>query len=404
MDKEEERLNSDMAGSVSPQQTPLTPQAAPANGLGSGVLSFDTQMKTSPLEEMDKKHSPSAFQDESAEYEDDVEKNGKEDESKAFTSDQEEELVKITIMPDGSNIKDQQEEQEREVDEEERDEPVTPVHSIIIPEASPQKDESFDIKPSEMLSYPQITSDEAKKRGLSFDYTESDLVHQGTPDRWENGSDKTPPESKSPDSCRADPGSPFSASTAPDHTQVSPLTDHQYEAQECEPMEEEELEMSSISSAQQEVAIPMMEPEIDTQPENSKGNKPEKYLETTDEDLVATVEAAESAEPVAQPEEAAAEVSDADVEPCLPEPIKAVPTKTIPAKDTPVQKAKKPTAVVDATLAPKSTAELEKVPSKDAVPVRKTSAPSKGLFFLPFLNPPSKPSFFLPQIFFFIVK
>lgn len=393
MDKEEEHLNGDMAGSVSPQQSPVSSQAsqvAPADSLGSAVLSFDSQMKTSPAEEMVRKHSPSGFQDDSEEDKE-VDKHGKEDKSKDFRSDNVEELeLETPAMPKSSNVEDQQEEQERDVEQEEP-EVVPPVHCTVIPDASPQ-DESFDIKTCETLSRPQMTPDEAKKRGLSFDYTETELVRQGTPDRWENGSDKTPPESKSPDSCRADPGSPFSPSPAPDHTQESLLTDHQNEAQECEPVEDQELEVISIPTAQQEATIPEMEPEVDTKPEDSKDDKPEKYMETADEDLIATVEAAQDAEPVAQPEEAAAAVADVELdagEPCLPEPIKAAPTITVPAKDAPAKKAEKPTAAVEATRAPKSTAKLEKVPSKDAVPVRKTSAPSKGLFFLPFLNPPS---------------
>ncbi|KAK3525044.1 hypothetical protein QTP86_013911 [Hemibagrus guttatus] len=382
MDREEERLNGDMAGSVSPQQSPMppqAPQAAPADGLGSAVLSFDSQVKTIPSEEMVGKHSPSGLQDEEEE-----EKQGKEDKSKVLRSDYEEELVECPATSEVRSNLDQQEEQERDVEEEEeKDEPevVPPVHSTVISDASPQKDESFVIKPYETICQPQMTPDEAKKRGLSFDYTESELVQQGTPDRWENGSDKTPPESKSPDSCRADPGSPFSPSTAPDQTQESPLTDHQNEAQEYKPVEEQVLEVISIPTAQQEVIVPKMEPAVDTKPDDSEEDKPEKYLETSDEDLIATVEAAQSAEPVAQLEETAAAVAEVEVdagEPSPPEPIKAPPSKTVPVKDAAIKKAKKPTTVAAATPAPKSSPKLEKVPSKDAAPVRKTSAPSKA--------------------------
>lgn len=404
MDKEEERLNGDMAGPVSPQQSSMSLQAAPTDALGLTVQSFDSQAKTSPMEEMVGKQSPSDFQDERKEEKEDkeVEKHDIEDESKAFRSDHKKELVESLAMPEShSNIKDQQEDEQQENNvEEEEDEPevVPPVHSTVIPDASPQKDESFDMKPCEPLSQPQMTPDEARKRGLSFDYTESELVHQETSDRWENGSDKTPPLSKSPDSCRADPGSPFSPSTAPDHTQETPLPDLQNEGQEYKPVEEQEPEVITIPTAQQEVTEPKMEPEVDTKPEDSKEDKPEKYLETTDEDLIATVEAVQSAEPVAQLEEsAAADVEVEPGEPYPPEPVKAAPVKTVPVKDAAIKKAKKPIAAVAASPAPKSTPKLEKVPSKDAAPVQKTSAPSKGLFFLPFLpQPPSKPpSFFL---------
>lgn len=393
MDREEESLNGDMAGSVGPQQSPMSPQAsqaALADGLGSEVLSFDSQLKMSPSEEMVGKHSPSGFQDKREEEE--VEKQGKEEKSKAL-SDYEKELVESPATPKIPSNIDQHEEQERDVEEEEvqeESEVVPPVHSTVISDASPQKDECFVIKPCETLFQPQMTPDEAKKRGLSFDYTETELVQQGTPDRWENGSDKTPPESKSPDSCRADPGSPFSPSTAPDQTQDSLLSDHQNEAQEYEAEKEQDLEVISIPTAQQEIIVPKMESAADTQLEDSKEDKPEKYLETTDEDLIATVEATQSAEPVAQPEETAAAVAEFEVdagESSLPEPIQAAPKKTVPVKDAAIKKAKKPITMATATPSPKSTPKLEKVPSKDAAPVRKSSAPSKGLFFLPFLNP-----------------
>ncbi|XP_027033710.2 microtubule-associated protein tau isoform X3 [Tachysurus fulvidraco] len=383
VDREEESLNGDMAGSVGPQQSPMSPhasQAALADGLGSEVLSFDSQLKMSPSEEMVGKHSPSGFQDEREEEE--IEKQGKEEKSKALISDYEEELVEGPVTPKTHSNIDQQEEQERDVEEEEvqeESEVVPPVHSTVISDASPQKDEGFVIKPCETLLQPQMTPDEAKKRGLSFDYTETELVHQGTPDRWENGSDKTPPESKSPDSCRADPGSPFSP--APDQTQDSLLSDHQNEAQEYEAVEEQDLEVISIPTAQQEIIVPKMESAADTQPEDSKEDKPEKYLETTDEDLIATVEATQSAEPVAQPEETAASVAEFEVdagESSPAEPIQAAPKKTVPVKDAAVKKAKKPITTATATPAPKSTPKLEKVPSKDAAPVRKSSASSKA--------------------------
>ncbi|XP_060721454.1 microtubule-associated protein tau isoform X2 [Tachysurus vachellii] len=374
-----------MAGSVGPQQSPMSPQAsqaALADGLGSEVLSIESQLKMSPSEEMVGKHSPSGFQDEREEEE--VEKQSKEEKSKALISDSEEELVESPATPKIHSNIDQQEEQERDVEEEEvqeESEVVPPVHSTGISDASPQKDEDFVIKPCETLFQPQMTPDEAKKRGLSFDYTESELVQQGTPDRWENGSDKTPPESKSPDSCRADPGSPFSPSTAPDQTQDSLLSDHQIEAQDYEAVEEQDLEVISIPTAQQEIIVPKMESAADTQLEDSKEDKPEKYLDTTDEDLIATVEATQSAEPVAQPEETAATVAEFEVdavESSPPEPIKAAPKKTVPVKDAAIKKAKKPITTATATPAPKSTPKLEKVPSKDAAPVRKSSAPSKA--------------------------
>lgn len=376
--------------------SPQAPQAAPGDGLGSAVLSFGSQVKTSPSEEIVGEHSPSASQDEKEG--EDVEKHVEEDESKVLRSDNEEELVESQVTPSiHSNINKQVEQAAAKEDDDESA-VVPPVHSAVIPDASPPKDESFVIKPCETRSQPQMTPDEAKKRGLSFDYTESELIHQGTPERWENGSDKTPPESRSPDSCRADPGSPFSPSlAAPDQTQESPLTDQQNEPQEDEPVEEQVMEMISIPTAQQEVVVLEAEPDVDTKTEDSEEDKPEEYLEGTEDNLNAitvedhiTVKAAQGSEPVVQPEEAAEAVAEVDVEagePSLSEPIKAAPMETVPVKDAAVKKAKKPITAVTATPAPKSTPKLEKVPSKDAVPVRKTSSPSKGLFLLPFLNP-----------------
>ncbi|KAM9434232.1 uncharacterized protein maptb isoform 2-T4 [Clarias gariepinus] len=319
MDREEEHLNGDMAGSVSPQQSPMSPQAsqaAPADVLGSAVLSIDSQVKTSPSDEMVREHIHSDFEDNKGKEE--VEKHDKEDESKAFRPDHEEALVDSSGMLHSPSSIDQHEKQERDVEEEES-EVVPPAQSTVVPDVSPQKDECFEIKPCEMLSQPQMSQDEAKKRGLSFDYTESELVHQGTPVSWEKGSDKTPPESKSPDSCMADHGSPFSPSTAPEHTQESPITD-QNEAQEYEPVKEQKPKVISIPTVQQEVEVCNMEPEVVTKPEDFKVDKPEKYMETTEEKIIATVEAAQSAEP----EEAAA---IAEVEVGAGEPEEAATTR-----------------------------------------------------------------------------
>ncbi|TTO31543.1 hypothetical protein Baya_15941 [Bagarius yarrelli] len=108
MDREEEGLNGDMAGSVSPQQSPMSPRAsqvAPADATGSDVLIVDSQVKTSPSEEI------AGFED--GREEEVVESHVKEDESKALSFDHEEELLERPAMPDSrSDVEDKQEEKE----------------------------------------------------------------------------------------------------------------------------------------------------------------------------------------------------------------------------------------------------------------------------------------------------
>ncbi|KAL6460625.1 hypothetical protein MHYP_G00305910 [Metynnis hypsauchen] len=381
VDGEEELVNGDRARSVSPRQSPMSPSpVAQADGFGSVVPSLESQVKRSPSGKMDQKYGSSDSEDEREE----AMKHSK-DEGRAFRSAYEEDVAVSSGIPrSGYDIEDQEEEEhEKEVEEEEeeeqeeeeeedkeREEAVPLAQSSFVSDLSLQKDESFESKHGEAPYQPPLTPEEAKKRGLSFDYTETQqLGHQGAPEGWENGSDKTPPESKSPDSCRADLGSPFSPSTAP---RESPLTDQRKEAQRDQPEEEQEEEEVSIPTAHPAVTVPKMETEAKSK--DADKERPEKYLDTTDEDLIATVEAAQNVQPTAKPEPAAVPVS----KPSAPEPVKAAPTKTEPVKEAPVKKAKKPVATVVATPSPKSATNPQKAPSKDAAPVRKTSAPSKA--------------------------
>ncbi|XP_062846936.1 microtubule-associated protein tau isoform X2 [Trichomycterus rosablanca] len=381
--------------SLSPCQSPMSSQASPAVQIDG----FERELNKSP-EEMVEKQIPSAFKDEESEEE--AVKHDKEDENVAFSSDHETGLAGVDVPTNGSNKEDHTDEPEMEEDEEEEKEQadkeeeqeeekesdaIPSALSTDAPDVSPQNDEIFDSMHSMAQFQPSIPQEEAKKRVLSFDYTESH-GQQEIPDGWQNGSDKTPPGSKSPDSCKADPGSPFSPSTPADHTQESLLTDYQNietpedipVEQEVEPNEQVEMEVEPneqdveevcIATTHQIVAEPAIKPVEDTQPEEPTDSKPEEYLETTDKVLVA-------AEPVAKPEQTAAVAGVDAGKPKAPEPMKTAPAKTEPVKDTIVPKAKKPVASVAATPVTKSTAKLEKTPSKDTAPIRKTSAPPKA--------------------------
>ncbi|XP_072531278.1 uncharacterized protein maptb isoform X2 [Salminus brasiliensis] len=409
VDEEEELVNGVKAGSL--RQSPMFPSpVAQADGFGPVVPSLDSQVKKSPSGKMVQEQVYSDSEDERDEEE--VERFGKKDDGGAFRSAYEEDLAGSPGVPTGgSNLKDQDEEEEEKEEEEEEEEEedeeqekeqeeevedeqeeeeeeeeeeedkeaemVPPAHSALVSDLSPQKDESLESKLSKAPYQPPMTPEEAKKRGLSFDYTEPQQLGQQVSEGWENGSDKTPPGSKSPDSCKADVGSPFSPSTT---AQESPLTDQRKQAHKDQLEDKQEEQKVSIPTAQQLVAAPKKEPEAFTKaeetraPKDSDKERPEKYLDTTDEDLIATVEAAQKAQPVAKPEPAAVTAS----KPSAPEPVRAAPVKTEPLKDAPAKKAKKPVATVAATPSPKSATKPQKAPSKEAAPGRKTSAPSKA--------------------------
>ncbi|XP_066531346.1 microtubule-associated protein tau isoform X3 [Hoplias malabaricus] len=361
VDGKQELVNGDRARSVSPRQSPMSPSpVGQVDGFGSVVQGLDSQVKKSPSGKMVQEHDSSGSEDEKEEEE--VEIQHLKDEGGAFRGAYGQEFVEED-QEEKEHGKEEEEDEENveEGDEEEGDkiaEAIPLTQSAFVSDLSPQK------------SYqPPLTPEEAKKRGLSFDYTEpQQLGHQAALEVWENGSDKTPPGSKSPDSCKADLGSPFSPSTV---TQELPLTHQQNEARDQLEVEQEE-EKVSIHPAQHQVTIPTMEPEA--KPKDADKGKPEKYLDTTDEDLIATVEAAQNAQAIAKPEPVAIAAS----KPSAPEPVKTQPTKTEPVKEAAVTETKSPVAAVAATPSPKSATKPQKPPSKDVDPVRKTSAPSKA--------------------------
>ncbi|XP_061080577.1 microtubule-associated protein tau [Conger conger] len=113
----------------------------------------------------------------------------------------------------------------------------------------------------------QLSPGEAKKRGLSFDYTEP-RARLGQ----HNGTDRTPEEPRSPDSCRADPGSPFSPCAAPGpHAEPRPPArrDSQDEAETTPPPVGNFPELEK--------------PE---EPAYAAQLAPEKYLESRGQDLI----------------------------------------------------------------------------------------------------------------------
>ncbi|XP_016127403.1 microtubule-associated protein tau isoform X8 [Sinocyclocheilus grahami] len=379
VDGEGERENGEKESSVSPRESPMSPHPLPttlADDLGSGITGFDSQVKRSPSEKMTDHHSASGSEEE------EKEENETEKSERRSGIPSVEEATRSAI-----NIKEDKEEDKDAVsDEEEEETGISLVPSSVTPDFTIQKDDSI-VDEQETPSHLPMTPEEAKKRGLSFDYTEpQDPSRQGGPVGWECSSDKTPPESKSPDSCRADPGSPLSPSAAAEPTQEeSSLTDLQIpqgtreEEEEVEVPEPEQVEeATTVPPSFQEVAAPKIQPKAEErrEPEEEKEIKQEKYLETSDDDQIDT----EKVQPVATPEpvaETEPEAKDAVKPSAQIMPTKA-PSKAAPIKESPAKKTKKPVATVAATPSPKSVPKLQKTPSKDAAPARKASVPSKA--------------------------
>ncbi|XP_059413778.1 microtubule-associated protein tau-like isoform X2 [Carassius carassius] len=365
VDGEGERENGKKESSVSSRESPVSPHPLTttlADDLGSGITGFDSQVKRSPSEKMTDHHCASGSEEEEKE-ENETEK------SERIVSPGVEDAPKSAI-----NIK-ENEEEDKVVSEEEEETGVS-----ITPDLSTQKDNNIHDE-HETPTHLRMTPEEAKKRGLSFDYTEPQDPHQGGPVGWECSSDKTPPENKSPNSCRADPGSLLSLSAAADRTQEeSSLTDFQTDAQEEEekvevPEPDQEEELTTIPLSSQEVAAPKMEPKAEEhrEPEEAKEIKRDTFLETSDVDHIDT----EKVQPVDTPEPVAAKAKDAVKPSAQVMPTKA-PSKATPVKASPAKKTKKPVASVAATPSPISAPKLQKSPSKDAAPARKSSVPSKA--------------------------
>lgn len=406
VDGEGERENGEKESSVSPRESSMSPHPLPttlADDLGSGITGFDSQVKRSPSETMTDHHSASGSEEEKEENE--TEKSERRSGSPCV-----EEAPRSAI-----NIKEDEEEDKEAVsDEEEEETGVSLVPSFVTPDLTTQKDDNIDNE-QETPSHLPMTPEEAKKLGLSFDYTEpQDPGRQGGPVGWECSSDKTPPESKSPESCRADPGSPLSPSAAAEPTQEqSSLTDLKTDAREEEVVEvpepEQEGKATTIPPSFQEVAAPKMEPKTEErrEPEEEKEIKQEKYLETSDDDddhiEMEKVQPFATPEPVAIPEPVAK--TEPEAKDAVKPSVEVMPTKAsskaAPIKEYPAKKTKKPVATVAATPSPKSAPKLQKTLSKDAAPARKASVPSKGLLFRSVPPNPSQIFFISPSLFFF---
>lgn len=391
VDGDGEQENGERESSVSPRESPMSQHPLPttlADGLGSGITGFDSQVIRSPSDKISDHHSPSGSEEE------EKEENEKE-KSERFSGSfgVEEAPISAINMKEGK-----EEDKEEDSDTEEEEIGVSLVHSSVTPDLTTQK----DYNEHEIPTHLPMTPEEAKKRGLSFDYTEpQDPNHQSGPVGWECSSDKTRPESKSPDSCRVDPGSPLSPSATADPTQEeSSLTDFQTDAREEEeevelPEPEHEEDETTVPPVSHEEDAPKMEPKAEEHREHKevKEIKQETYLETSNNDRIDVVQSVASPQSIAKPEPDGAKTKDAVKPSAQVMPTKA-PSKADPVKEAPAKKTKKPVTTAAATPSPKSAPKLQKTPSKDAAPARKASVPSKGLFSVLFLQTLHKSFYF----------
>lgn len=258
-----------------------------------------------------------------------------------------------------------------------------PAHSAATADpSSPGGRSSEDDDEDDSRPGAQFSPDEAKKRGLSFDYTEPQVQDgQGFLAGRENGSEKTPEESRSPDSCRADPGSPFSPSTAPER-EASPSAEDQAQGEE-EDEDEEDSEEEVVTEIVPKVET-FGEAKKPEEPAYTMQMTPEKLLESRDEDLMASVSPALVMK--AAPVTVAAPVARPDTS---PKDAKAPPQ---PPADT-AKKAQKapPTA---AAPPPRAGDKFPRAPPAGAPASRKPNVPAaqnKGLSSVLFISPLSVP-------------
>ncbi|KAG7459664.1 hypothetical protein MATL_G00213100 [Megalops atlanticus] len=243
------------------------------------------------------------------------------------------------------------------------------LRSSVIADLSAPGEKSPEGEDGGLLPLDHLSPDEAKNRGLSFDYTEPQVQSvQGFLAGQENGEDKTPAESRSPDSCRADPGSPFSPGAVLDQ-EASPNAEDQTEIQE-EEEDEKEVPSAAVEEAGSGPEVQKTQPEEPAEPADAVHVTPEKYLESTDEDLIAAVKAAQIAEPVtAEP------VPDAKPD-IVPKDVSAAAVSKAPA--APDRKAQRAAPTAAAAPPPKTDAKFPKAPPKGAPPGRKPNVPAKA--------------------------
>ncbi|XP_020341912.2 microtubule-associated protein tau isoform X3 [Oncorhynchus kisutch] len=375
------------AGSVSPQVSPSAPEA-PIERDTPRLFSPDSlgsEMKRSSSDKVSVGHSLSDSGSEDEDEEDECESK------EAPTSAYEDRISPgkpqspLFVEKEGTKeqVDEEKEEDSDEDEEEERTEVSTirrrPRREVSSEEEEQQKDEGCaPVIPVAM------TPEEAKQRVLSFDYTEPEghPPGQGIPAGLQNGADKTPPESKSPDSNRADHGSPFSPSTAANRTKdQSPLIEHQPDARDAveqeteEKVQEEEEVQEKVASPLPMIAVPQMEVEP-VQKDDVKTSKDTQgqYLQSANEDVIAAVTAAQSV----------TKAKPAEVKPAETKPGKPASGPKGDAKGGAPTAAKGPVRKVPANAVappPKTTAaKTLKAPPKDAAPPgRKANAPGAQL-------------------------
>ncbi|XP_024288687.1 microtubule-associated protein tau isoform X6 [Oncorhynchus tshawytscha] len=366
------------AGSVSPQASPSAPEA-PIERDTPRLFSPDSlgsEMKRSSSDKVSVGHSLSDSGSEDEDEEDVCESK------EAPTSAYEDRISPgkpqspLFVEKEGTKeqVDEEKEEDSDEDEEEERTEVSTirrrPRREVSSEEEEQQKDEGCaPVIPVAM------TPEEAKQRVLSFDYTEPEghPPGQGIPAGLQNGADKTTPESKSPDSNRADHGSPFSPSTAANRTKdQSPLIEYQPDARDAveqeteEKVQEEEEVQEKVASPLPMITVPQMEVEP-VQKADVKTSKDTQgqYLQSANEEVIAAVTAAQSV-------------------------TKAKPAETKPGKPASGPKGGAPTAAkgpvrkvtANAVAPPPKTtaAKTLKAPPKDAAPPGgKANAPGAQL-------------------------
>ncbi|KAK6311455.1 hypothetical protein J4Q44_G00171190 [Coregonus suidteri] len=223
------------AGSVSPRASPSAPEA-PIERDTPRLFSPDSlgsELKRSPsdkVSDVSVGHSLSGSGSEDEDEKDVCE--SKEAPTSAYEDRISPGKPQSPLFTEKERTKEQEDEEKEEDSDEEEDEEeeerteVSTIRRRPRREASSEEEEQEKDEARAPVIPVAMTPEEAKQRVLSFDYTEPEgqPPGQGIPAGWQNGADKTPPESKSPDSNRADPGSPFSPSTAADRPRTSLLS------------------------------------------------------------------------------------------------------------------------------------------------------------------------------------
>ncbi|XP_064862482.1 microtubule-associated protein tau-like isoform X2 [Oncorhynchus nerka] len=390
------------AGSVSPRASPSAPEA-PIERDTPRLFSPDSlgsELKRSPsdkVSDVSVGHSLSGSGSEDEDKKDVCE--SKEAPTSAYEDMISPEKPQSPLFTEKEGTKEQEDEEKEEDSDEEEDEEeeerteVSTIRRRPRREASSEEEEQQKDEGRAPVIPVAMTPEEAKQRVLSFDYTEPEghPPGQGIPSGWQNGADKSPPGSKSPDSNRADPGSPFSPSTAADQTQdESPLIEHQPEALDEveqvteeqvteEEMQEEEEVQEKVASPLPMIAVPQMEVEpvqMDDEPVKTSKETQGQYLESADEAGIAAVTTAQSVTK-AKP----AEAKPAETKPKAGKAASGLKGDAKGGAPTaakgPVRKDKKVTATA---VAPPTAGKAQKAPPKDAAPPgRKVNVPGAQL-------------------------